>query len=83
VFLCQPALITLALSVNFSDGAAGDSEDSFFSTADADHQPGFLLRGDEVFPALPRLLDLDAVSLWSSPESHHQVAYGEELVIRL
>jgi hypothetical protein len=73
----------LALPINFSDRGAGDFEDSLFSACDTDHRPGFSNAATIFFPVLPHLLDLDAVSFGSSPESHHQVSYGEEFVIRL
>ena len=41
VFLYTPARLALALPINFGDGGAGDFEDSLFSAADTDHQPGF------------------------------------------
>ena len=81
-FLCQPALVTLALSVNLSDGAAGGPECPLHPAADTEH-PCFSYVATKFSPIWPRLLYLDAVSFGAPPQSHYQVAYGEELVVRL
>ncbi len=45
VVLYKPALIALALAIDFREGAAGDAKGALFSTGDTEHQ-GFLKGGD-------------------------------------
>ena len=80
--LCLSALVALRLPVYLCEGAARDREDSLFTTTDTEHQ-GFSYAATKFFSVWPRLLDLDAVSFWSSPQSHHEMSDGEEFMVGL
>ncbi len=81
--LLLSTLVAMRLPVYLCEGAARDREDSLFTTTDTEHQ-GFSYAATNFSSAWPHpLLNLDAVSLWSSPESNYKMADGEEFVISL